>query len=60
MDDKTQGKTDEVKGKARQAYGDLTDNDDQKAKGQAEETQGHAEKAVGDVKNAVNDLTGNS
>lgn len=60
MDDKTQGTTDEMKGKARQAYGDLTDDDQAKAKGQSEETKGHAEKAVGDVKDAVSDLTGNS
>ncbi len=59
-EDKAQGTADEMKGKAREAFGDLTGNEDQEAKGQAEQTQGKGEKVVGDVKNAVGDLTGNS
>lgn len=59
MDDKTQGQTDEVKGKLQQAYGDLTDNPDEKAQGEQTEAKGQVEKSVGDLKNAVDDITGN-
>lgn len=46
-----------MKGRAREAYGDLTGNEDQQAQGQAEQAQGKGEKVVGDVKNAVSDIT---
>ena len=38
--------TDDVKGKAKEAVGDLTDNDDLK-------NEGHADQAKGKVKDAV-------
>lgn len=56
-EDKAQGTTDDLKGRAREAYGDLTGNEDQQAQGQAEQAQGKGEKLVGDVKNAVSDIT---
>jgi uncharacterized protein YjbJ (UPF0337 family) len=59
-DDRTQGTADELKGRAREAVGDLTGDEDQQAKGQAEQAQGKGEKVVGDVKNAINDATGNN
>lgn len=58
-EDRSQGKADEFKGRAREAYGDLTGNEDQKAQGQAEQAQGKGKQVVGDLKNAVNDLTDN-
>jgi uncharacterized protein YjbJ (UPF0337 family) len=41
------GKIDQVKGRVKQAVGDLTHDDDLKARGRADETVGKAEAAVG-------------
>ena len=57
-DDKLQGTADDVKGRAQEAVGDLTGDDDTKAKGQANQGKGTAEKVAGDVKNTVSDVTG--
>lgn len=60
--DKVEGKKDELTGKAKQSAGDLTDNSDAKADGQAQESQGKlhqgAEQAKDAVKNAGDGLTG--
>jgi len=57
MNDKTQGTVDELKGKAEEAYGDVTDNPNAQSQGQADQLKGKGEKVVGDVKNAVSDAT---
>ncbi len=53
----------EIAGKARQAVGNLTGNEDQAAQGQMQETQGEtrqeAAKDVGYTKGAMDDLKGN-
>ena len=41
------GKIDQVKGKVKQAVGELTHDDDLKAEGQVDETVGKVEAAVG-------------
>ena len=56
-EDRAQGTADDLKGRAREAYGDLTGDQDQQDKGQAEQAKGKGEKVVGDVKNAVSDIT---
>ncbi len=56
-DDRTRGKVDELKGRAQEAVGDLTDNEDQQAEGQANQLKGKGEQVIGDVKNAVKDAT---
>ena len=56
-EDKTKGTMDDVKGRAQEAIGDLTGNEDTQAEGQANQVKGKGEKFTGDVKNAVNDLT---
>ncbi len=45
----------EVKGKAQQAAGDLTGDDELKARGQGNETKGKVGQAAEDVKDAVKD-----
>ena len=40
-DDKMRGKMDEMKGKAKQAIGDMTDNESMKDEGRADEAKGH-------------------
>jgi uncharacterized protein YjbJ (UPF0337 family) len=46
--DKAEGKVDQVKGKAKQAFGDR----DTRAEGKGDELKGKAKDAAGDVKNA--------
>ena len=43
-DDKVKGTVDEVKGKAKQAWGDLTDNDEVRSEGQRDEAKGKGSK----------------
>lgn len=45
--DEVRGKADEMKGRAKQAVGDLTNDDQQRAEGVADEIAGHVEKGVG-------------
>ena len=54
---KADGKMDEVKGKVKQAWGDLTDNPDTHAEGQADELKGRGKQALGDARKAIDDLT---
>ena len=48
LGDKIAGKADELKGKAKAAAGDATDNPDLQA-------EGHGKQVVGEVKDAAND-----
>jgi uncharacterized protein YjbJ (UPF0337 family) len=54
-DDKTEGKMDELKGKAKQAWGDATDNQSLRDEGKADEAKGHGKQAMGKAKDAVDD-----
>jgi uncharacterized protein YjbJ (UPF0337 family) len=56
-DTKTEEKPDELKGKAQEAWGNLTGDEDEKAKGN--QVKGHAERAAGQVKDALKDATRN-
>ena len=49
MKDQVQGKFHEVKGKAKQAAGQVTDNPKLEAEGQAEKLTGKIQKKVGQV-----------
>lgn len=55
-DDKVEGKLDEVKGKAKQAWGDMTDNDEVRAEGEMDEVKGKSRQSVGHLKDAVDDV----
>ena len=50
------GTTDDVKGRAKEAVGDLTDNDDLKREGKVDRASGKAKGAADDVKNKVEDV----
>jgi uncharacterized protein YjbJ (UPF0337 family) len=50
-----EGKADELKGRAKQAAGDLTDNDDLKRQGKKDEAGGKVKQKVEDAKDWVED-----
>lgn len=54
---KGSGMMDEIKGKVKQAVGDLTDNKSMHAEGQVDEAKGKGKQAVGDARKALDDLT---
>ncbi len=49
------GKTDELKGRVKEAAGDLTDNDDLKREGKTDKTAGKVKQKVDDAKDWVED-----
>lgn len=49
------GFTDKVSGRAKQAAGDLTDNEDLEREGEVDEAAGKAKDAVDDVKDGIED-----
>ena len=53
---KADGMLDEAKGKAKQAWGDLTDDASTHAEGQADEAKGKLKQAAGDARKALDDL----
>jgi uncharacterized protein YjbJ (UPF0337 family) len=50
-----EGKMDELKGRAKEAAGDLTDNRDLKNEGKADQTAGKVKQKVEDAKDWVED-----
>ncbi len=52
----TDGKIDEAKGRAKQAAGDLTDNDSLKDEGRVDRAAGSVKDKVGDVADKVKDV----
>ena len=50
------GSLDEAKGRAKQAVGDLTGNDDLRREGKVDEKAGQAKDKVGDVKDKAEDV----
>ena len=54
--DRAEGTFDEVKGKGKQAWGDLTDNEQMQGEGQIDELKGKGEQAVGDLKDTAGDM----
>jgi uncharacterized protein YjbJ (UPF0337 family) len=49
------GKVDDLKGRAKEAAGDLTDNDDLKREGKTDRAAGKVKEKVEDVKDWVED-----
>ena len=54
--DKAEGKVDELKGKAKEKIGDLSDDEDLQAEGKKDELKGEGKGAWGTVKNTGEDL----
>jgi uncharacterized protein YjbJ (UPF0337 family) len=50
------GNLDEAKGRAKQAVGDLTGNDDLRREGKVDEKAGQAKDKVGEVKDKAEDV----
>jgi uncharacterized protein YjbJ (UPF0337 family) len=50
------GKADQMKGKAKEAVGDLTGNKDLKSKGKADRQAGEAKEKVGKVEDKVEEV----
>jgi uncharacterized protein YjbJ (UPF0337 family) len=53
--DRIEGTADELKGRARSAWGELVDDDQARAEGEADQTKGQFKQGVADVKDAVDD-----
>ena len=49
------GQVDDLKGRAKEAAGDLTDNDDLKREGKTDQAAGKVKEKVGDAKDWVED-----
>ncbi len=49
------GNIDEAKGRAKQAVGDLTDDDDLRREGKVDEKSGQAKEMLGDLKDKAED-----
>lgn len=56
VEDRTEGTMDKAKGKAKEAVGDLTDNERLEREGKRDQAEGAAEKAKGHVKDAADDV----
>lgn len=54
--DKVEGTIEEAKGRAKQAWGDMTDDDRTKAEGVVDEVKGRAQQFLGDIKDKVEDV----
>ena len=50
------GNMDEAKGRAKQAVGDLTDDDDMRREGKVDEKSGQAKDKLGDMKDSAEDM----
>jgi uncharacterized protein YjbJ (UPF0337 family) len=57
--DRAEGIFDQGKGKAKQAWGDLTDDQQTQGEGKVDELKGKGEQAVGDLKDAAGDMKDN-
>ena len=49
-------KSDQMKGRVKEAVGDITDDDDLKREGQADRLAGEVKEKVGDAKDKVEDV----
>jgi len=54
--DRMEGSVEELKGNAKQAWGDLTDDDKMKAEGKVDAAKGRMQQAVGDIKDKAEDI----
>jgi len=55
IDDKAENKAEELKGRAKEAVGDATDNEQWQAEGRAERAKGSLKQAAEKVKDAFKD-----
>jgi uncharacterized protein YjbJ (UPF0337 family) len=55
-DKRTEGKADELKGRAKEAWGDLTDDEKAQREGKVDQVKGKAKEAAGNAKKAAKDV----
>ncbi|MFN8591222.1 MAG: CsbD family protein [Thermomicrobiales bacterium] len=51
-----EGSVDEMKGRAKEAWGDLADDDKMRAEGMVDQLKGKAEQTWGDIKEGIADF----
>lgn len=56
MQDKAQGKVDELKGRGKSALGNVTGNQQMEAEGNADKLKGKVEQGVGNLKDKADDV----
>jgi uncharacterized protein YjbJ (UPF0337 family) len=56
LDDKTENKADDLKGRAKEAVGSVTGDDDLKSEGRADQAESSVKQAGEKAKDAVGDL----
>ncbi len=56
LGDKVKGKVNEVKGGAKEAYGNETGNEEVAAEGKVDQAKGKGQGVVGEVKEAASDI----
>jgi uncharacterized protein YjbJ (UPF0337 family) len=54
--DRAEGAIDQAKGKAKQAWGDATGDEQMQGEGMVDEAKGQAKQTWGDIKDAAGDL----
>lgn len=54
--DRIEGTLEETKGEAKQAWGNMTDDERLKAEGMLDEAKGRAQQFLGDIKDKVEDV----
>jgi uncharacterized protein YjbJ (UPF0337 family) len=54
--DRAEGTLEEMKGKGKQAWGDLTDDEGTKTEGMLDEAKGKGQQALGDLKDKAEDI----
>lgn len=54
--DRVEGGVDEIKGNAKQTWGNLTGDDQLKAEGTVDKVKGSAKQALGDLKDKAEDI----
>ncbi len=52
-DDKIKGKFDDMKGRAKKAWGEVTNDPDRKTEGSMDKAKGKLETVKGEIKNAI-------
>ncbi|MGH2535489.1 MAG: CsbD family protein [Thermomicrobiales bacterium] len=55
MRDRTEGKTDEIKGRGKQAWGDVTGDEETKSEGEMDEATGKFKQGMADAKDKLDD-----
>ena len=53
--DRIEGTVDDLKGRSRSAWGELADDDEQRAEGDADQAEGALKKGMANVKDKVDD-----